>query len=209
MIPASESVIKLQRRCTSIQNCRLARRTALATWRAKRAFDIVFMDMRMPEMDGIEATRAIRALGGRWRDIPIVALTANAFAEDIKACRDVGMNDFIAKPIRKPMLVKALATVLAGHPAVRAATNETATSFPAATLAPTTAAEVFATATPPTGALPLLDRSLFTELVEAIDADGARAALTVFEAETLVRLDALRQMSATEDRARIREEPMR
>jgi CheY-like chemotaxis protein len=51
-------------------------------------FDVVFMDMRMPEMDGLAATRAIRALGGAWSTIPIIALTANAFAEDVKSCRD-------------------------------------------------------------------------------------------------------------------------
>ena len=51
-------------------------------------FDVVFMDMRMPEMDGLAATRAIRALGGAWAAIPIIALTANAFAEDVKACRE-------------------------------------------------------------------------------------------------------------------------
>ena len=84
-------------------------------------FDIVFMDMRMPVMDGLEATRAIRALGGEWSRIPIVALTANAFPEDVRMCREAGMNDFVAKPIRKKVLVERMAAMLADHPVVRAA----------------------------------------------------------------------------------------
>ncbi|NVO17586.1 MAG: response regulator [Rhodoplanes sp.] len=80
-----------------------------------RTFDVVFMDMRMPEMDGLEATRAIRALGGAWTSIPIVALTANAFAEDVRACFDAGMNDFIAKPLRKAVLHDRIRRVLAGE----------------------------------------------------------------------------------------------
>ena len=83
---------------------------------SRHSFDIVFMDMRMPEMDGLEAARAIRALGGAWRRIPIVALTANAFADDVKACRDAGMDEFIAKPMRKRVLVEKLALLLADHP---------------------------------------------------------------------------------------------
>ena len=65
----------------------------------------------MPEMDGLEATRAIRAHGGALATMPIIALTANAFADDIKACRDAGMNDFVAKPIRKRLLVDKLAKI--------------------------------------------------------------------------------------------------
>jgi CheY-like chemotaxis protein len=62
-------------------------------------FDLVFMDMRMPKMDGPSACRAIRALGGPWKDIPIIALTANAFEEDRKACLAAGMTGFVTKPI--------------------------------------------------------------------------------------------------------------
>ncbi len=65
----------------------------------ERDFDLVFMDIRMPFMDGLSATRAIRALGGKWERTPIVALTANAFAEDKKSCHRAGMNGFLTKPI--------------------------------------------------------------------------------------------------------------
>ena len=72
----------------------------------KRArFDLVFMDMRMPGMDGPSATRAIRATGDRT---PIVALTANAFAEDRKACLDAGMDDHLTKPLEADGLRQAL-----------------------------------------------------------------------------------------------------
>jgi hypothetical protein len=79
---------------------------------AEAAFDLVLMDVRMPNMDGLTATRAIRALGGDCAALPIIALTANAFPEDIKLCREAGMNDFLAKPLRKPALVAAVLRAL-------------------------------------------------------------------------------------------------
>jgi len=75
----------------------------------------VLMDVRMPEMDGLAATRAIRAEGGRFAALPIIALTANAFPEDVKICREAGMSDFLAKPLRKPALAAALLRALDGH----------------------------------------------------------------------------------------------
>lgn len=75
-------------------------------------YDMVLMDVRMPDMDGHAATRAIRAQGGRFAALPIIALTANAFPEDVKICREAGMSDFLAKPLRKPALVAALLRAL-------------------------------------------------------------------------------------------------
>jgi len=68
-------------------------------------FDLVFMDMRMPGMDGPSATRAIRATGDLT---PVVALTANAFAEDRRACLEAGMNDHLTKPLEAEALRSAL-----------------------------------------------------------------------------------------------------
>ena len=73
---------------------------------AAAPYDLVLMDMRMPTMDGLEAARRLRAAGVRT---PVVALTANAFDEDRRACLEVGMDDFLAKPIEPAALRAVLA----------------------------------------------------------------------------------------------------
>ena len=71
-------------------------------------YDLVLMDVQMPLMDGIAATRAIRALSGVAATIPIIAMTANAMPEDRAACLAAGMNDYVAKPIDLPTLADAI-----------------------------------------------------------------------------------------------------
>ncbi|MDR2692857.1 MAG: response regulator [Chitinispirillales bacterium] len=69
-------------------------------------YDIVLMDIQMPEMDGFEATRRIRAMGTtKAKSIPIVAMTANALSEDVQRCKEAGMNDHIAKPVDQEALM--------------------------------------------------------------------------------------------------------
>jgi CheY-like chemotaxis protein/HPt (histidine-containing phosphotransfer) domain-containing protein len=80
---------------------------------ARRAFDLVLMDVQMPEMDGFEATRAIRAgERGHVGHLPIVAMTAHAMKGDRERCLDAGMDAYVAKPVQREVLLATIDRVL-------------------------------------------------------------------------------------------------
>ena len=83
---------------------------------AEGAYTLIFMDVQMPEMNGLDATRAIRKLEGAWRSsIPIVAMTADAFSENVTECLNAGMNGHIAKPIDIKLVIKEIRRIKEGR----------------------------------------------------------------------------------------------
>ena len=76
-------------------------------------YDAILMDMRMPEMDGLEATRLIRAMDrGDAASVPIIALTANAFDEDVQRSMQAGLNAHLSKPVRPELLFETLENLI-------------------------------------------------------------------------------------------------
>ena len=106
-------LVKLGHRPTMAKNGAFAVESWLAAQVSGVPYDLVLMDVNMPEVDGIEATRRIRAAENERdaRRTPIIALTANAFDEDRDACINAGMDAFLAKPLDRERLEAALAAI--------------------------------------------------------------------------------------------------
>ncbi len=142
-------------------------RIAVETWK-QGDFDVILMDIQMPEMDGHDATRAIRDFeAGTGKHIPIIAMTAHALKGDEEKCLAVGMDSYISKPIRAPLLYDKLADICDQAPADESSATEPTPAPPE---------ETFATATTDDdavdwdAALEVVggDRELLGEILEAI-----------------------------------------
>ena len=151
-------------------------------------YDLICMDMRMPDLDGPGAARAIRAMGGRLAKIPIIAITANAFPEDVRTCLDAGMNHFVPKPVNRDTLLLAILDVLD-----MSRVNEHAPIYQ-----PLQTDRPGATTFGPVPVHAPVDPETFAELLEALGEDGMGEMLAVFVAEMERRLAFL--AAGTDDR---------
>ncbi|HEX3542716.1 MAG TPA: ATP-binding protein [Acidimicrobiales bacterium] len=151
-------------------------------------YDVVLMDVAMPGTDGVSATRVIRRLGAEVHQPYIVALTAHAFPGDSESCLDAGMDDYVAKPIDRAELARALAAGAARRDGPSAAGRYEAPAAgwdgaPAAALdgppppSPTAAAEVRL------GPLPDLDPSMAAGLVAEFGPEALGRLVTIFRTE--------------------------
>jgi len=160
---------------------------------ASRDFDLILMDLRMPEMDGFEATRRIRRLDGARGRVPIIALTAHAMAEAKESCLAHGMNGYIAKPLQRRELLGTVEAVLSDrHAPVE---TEPAPNAPLAEM-------------PLRQTTPVIDDAAFDELVDSLMGDGLTRVLTcILEDLTgrLTRLQTLRDGSEIDIQALSRE----
>ena len=149
-------------------------------------YDFVFMDMHMPEMDGLEASLAIRRLPGDCSRVPIIALTANVFSEDVEAYRAAGMNGCVGKPFRQEELILAMASVQAGENGFDSNHIVPVTAFaPAGTTAPVTA---------PVTMPQYLDLAVLEEFGESNGEDMVRMLVDNFVETTVAALGDLKKM---------------
>ena len=156
-------------------------------------YDLILMDMRMPEMDGLQATKAIRSLSGERSGVPIIAFTANAYPEDVKACMEAGMVDFISKPVRKCALLDVIVRALNCDAVGDASINRPTTVATTGAVPLADAAEVF-------------DPAMLNELVDALGVARTREAVGRFNSETESRLSALRNLTPETDIQRLARE---
>ncbi|MCC6718035.1 MAG: PAS-domain containing protein [Acetobacteraceae bacterium] len=153
-------------------------------------FDLVLMDVMMPEMDGLAATEAIRSLSGPAGRIPIIGLTANAMAADQQRCLAAGMTHFETKPISAAQLGRAIARVLEGAAGARP-TGDGVPAFPDAAVTPA----ITAPRREPARASAALDVARLEALVAEIGGASAADVVRQFQADALRQLEDMRDLA--------------
>lgn len=139
-------------------------------------YDLILMDLSMPEMDGLAATRLLRGLPGPAGRVPVVAMTADTEEADRVRCQDAGMNDHIAKPVDRGVLLETVEKWLrAPLSAGTRSADATAGFGPCAAAAPEAAGEV-------------LDREVLAQLAQDLEADLLGDVLRQFVEETRERV---------------------
>jgi PAS domain S-box-containing protein len=152
--------------------------TAAVAAAAHEDFDVVLMDLRMPDMDGFEAVRRIRALGGARSRVPVVALTAEAFSEQIEECRRAGMIGHLAKPFTMAALLGTVAKAVAD-----AGMQAGGSQAPAAPACPSR---------PSLSWLPVIDPEVFRANAAFLSADAVQTHLGHIEVSIEAVLAAIR-----------------
>ena len=168
-------------------------------------FDVILMDVRMPEMDGLEATRRVRALIGPRGRVPVIALTAQAFAQQVNECRQAGMDDHLSKPFTPDALLAAVAcAVEIGRRRDRAERNAAT-----ACLSPGEASAAAETAPAPTVApsasvvgaeLPVLDPIAFESTTAFLTPEAVASYLQTIAERGTALLHGLRAPDALNDK---------
>ena len=137
-------------------------------------YDLVLMDVQLPDMDGYAATRRIRAGNGSGDGVPILAMTANPMDDNRQACLNAGMNGFVAKPIDRALMIRVIDENLSqrglAERVLDAAPRDDAESMPD---------------------LPLLDRPVFRQFSSDVGADYCDTLIREFAAETAQKVEAI------------------
>ena len=159
-----------------------------------REYDLVLMDLAMPEMDGFQAATEIRRMPGAAARVPIIAVTANGLDQDWPRCMAVGMNDYISKPINRRRLLTVLEQWLQGGNAIEAS----ATAEKKSPSGDVLQSEI------------LPGDVLNAETLRQLEADTDKAtlqrAVQLFVRETKTRLQAIAEAGALEDWSRVQRE---
>ncbi len=176
----------------------------------RQSYDVVFMDVQMPEMDGLEAARQVRKRFPPERQPRIVALTANAMAEDREACRTAGMDDYLSKPVQVIELHRALVRCAE----IARDANATSVGAPGATgtaialVTPVTGAPLTPVADAPGSPGVVLDPSVvesLRQMGEMTGADVIQDLLNLFRSDVPPLLEALRSAVETGNAQKLKE----